>query len=322
MPRVYERNGWWYLDVRVAGKRHRLALKTRNRREAEKRAREALSEAASGPPIVGSIGLGDALDDLIKTKRNPNTRAAYRWPRRALTKVLGEGFDVGTLERATIDAYLETRREIGISEHTLQKEMTLLRQSYRHAFPAGVFPYGTFDAQYEPRKRFLTLSEAGRLLAVATPRGKVWLMLALYSGAEPAAIPRTDWNQIDFDLGSIHVRGTKGKTRDRRVPLAQQLRTFLGGLSATEPLVPDWPARYRDMRRWCERLEIEHATLTDCRRTFGSWLKQAGVDSKRIADLMGHTSTKMADEVYGQLNAESYRDAIDQLPALPRLVTV
>ena len=89
-------------------------------------------------------------------------------------------------------------------------------------------------------------------------------------------------------------------------------------------MVRRWPseARYRYLQRWCARIGIEPVCLTDLRRTFGSWLKQAGVDSRRIADLMGHTSTTMVDRVYGQLDLPAYRDAVLKLPTLPRMVVL
>ena len=43
----------------------------------------------------------------------------------------------------------------------------------------------------------------------------------------------------------------------------------------------------------------EVRTPNDLRRTFASWLKQSGQDSLVVARLMGHTSTRMVELVYG-----------------------
>jgi hypothetical protein len=55
-------------------------------------------------------------------------------------------------------------------------------------------------------------------------------------------------------------------------------------------------------------------TLNDLRRTFASWRVQAGVPAKVIANLMGHTSTRMVDLVYGRVGPSDYEAAIAKLP--------
>jgi integrase len=315
--RIYKRNGWYYFDIRIAGQRHRLALKTKDRREATTRAREAVGATFDDVPVVGVARLGEVLDPLIAGKRAKGTRESYGAKGKRLRSHFGADFNLALLSAEEIDAYLAARRAFGIGDLSLYKEISLLRQAYRAAFPSAPFPYGRLNPNYVPRKRFMTASEAARLLAVASPAARTWLLLALYAGAEPAAIPRCSWDGVDLESRYIHVPGTKGNSRDRWIPLSEVLVDHFATLDRRAPLVPGWRNRYRGLRRWCERLELERVTLTDCRRTFGSWLKQAGVDSKRVADLMGHTTTKMVDEVYGQLNAAAYREAIDLLRPLP-----
>jgi hypothetical protein len=55
-------------------------------------------------------------------------------------------------------------------------------------------------------------------------------------------------------------------------------------------------------------------TLNDLRRTFASWSVQAGTPAKVIANLMGHTSTRMVDLVYGRVGPNDYDAAIARLP--------
>ena len=55
----------------------------------------------------------------------------------------------------------------------------------------------------------------------------------------------------------------------------------------TGPLVQPWPNVHKDLRAACERAGIEPVTPNDLRRTFASWLKQAGEDSMVVARLLG-----------------------------------
>lgn len=55
----------------------------------------------------------------------------------------------------------------------------------------------------------------------------------------------------------------------------------------------------------------------DLRRTFASWLKQAGVDSMTVAKLLGHTTSRMMELVHGHLDDAEKKKAVSHLPSLP-----
>ncbi len=69
---------------------------------------------------------------------------------------------------------------------------------------------------------------------------------------------------------------------------------------------------------------IPHVTPNDLRRTFASWLKACArptpmlpdVDSMTVAHLLGHSSTRMVELVYGRLSETTYRRAIAAMPKL------
>jgi len=77
----------------------------------------------------------------------------------------------------------------------------------------------------------------------------------------------------------------------------------------------------RDLALACKAARIRRVTPNDLRRTFASWLKQRGVDSMVVAKLLGHTSTRMVELVYGHLNDPSKIEAVDTPPAMPERVT-
>ena len=62
---------------------------------------------------------------------------------------------------------------------------------------------------------------------------------------------------------------------------------------------------------------MRNISPNDLRRTFASWLKQAGVDSMVVAKLLGHTTSRMVELVYGHLNDATTSAAITKLPAPP-----
>ena len=107
---------------------------------------------------------------------------------------------------------------------------------------------------------------------------------------------------LDFDNDVRSGALSRGKAKPMLPPAR---RTGL--------VVSHWGNVRRDLHAACDRAGIPRVSPNDLRRTFASWLKQAGTDSMVVAKLMGHTSTEMVERVYGQLTDDNYRDAIAKL---------
>jgi hypothetical protein len=110
--------------------------------------------------------------------------------------------------------------------------------------------------------------------------------------------------------------GTKTTKSLRKIPIAQPLGEFLRvHQEPMGPVVPRWPNVRRDLATACINSGIARVSPNDLRRTFASWLKQQGVDSMTVAKLLGHTSSRMVELVYGHLDSDTYKRAIALLPA-------
>src|SRR5215813_6254842 len=86
---------------------------------------------------------------------------------------------------------------------------------------------------------------------------------------------------------------------------------------ATGAVVGRWHNVRRDLTIACQRAGIRPVSPNDLRRTFASWLKQRGVDSMVVPRLLGHTTSRMVELVYGHLNDSTLIDAVSALPAAP-----
>lgn len=147
----------------------------------------------------------------------------------------------------------------------------------------------------------------------------------------------------------LRVRGTKTEGADRQVPVNDDAAEVLarrcdpasydraqldrlrelGTKKADETLTddeavewrltnkpfPDWTDGNctRDLAAACARAKIVKVTPNDMRRTFCSWLCQAGVPERVCAELMGHQSTVMVRSVYGHLDQRGMASAVSLL---------
>jgi len=131
---------------------------------------------------------------------------------------------------------------------------------------------------------------------------------------------RCEHRDVDLENGYLYLPGTKRETRRRRLPIKHlpELHKLLTDILAEIPadqtrLFKKWNNVRRALHAACKRAEIDPVSPNDLRRTFGSWLKNRGLDSAVIARLMGHSSTRMVDLVYGKLDDETLADAMGAL---------
>lgn len=315
-------------------RRVRQSLRTRDVKVARERLRVAelgaTNPAADPPPLRP---LGDALDYLIKVACNDRadaTRRFYTQKCLHLLRLLGADTPIEELDRPRIAAYAKTRLEEGAHRNTVGKELITLRRALKEQHeirplprpPADVMP--KWSSSYTPITRNHSPEQFAALLAVAPAKRRLWLVCAVYTGANLSELEKLTTSGVDLAADRIRIPGTKRKTRDRVVPIPPPLRPWLvdalaehGAAGAPPgPLVGRWKNSVRDLEELCAKAGVPRVTSNDLRRTYASWLKQRGVDSKTVADLMGHSSTRMVDQVYGRLTPEVYQRAVASLPVI------
>lgn len=337
MPNLYRRKDspyWWCWGHYSNGERWQQSTRQGSKREATQAARaierERLNEADSGYPAVP---LRDALDTLREHKRRRGASDATmrfgREKRARLEDHFGEERDVLTITLADTEQYVEARRlatvnrkdasgelrAVPISDHTIQKELGLLRSALRvlrkHDLypgdPADIWP-DTLSGVYTPRSRWLTPEEYRALLDALPVGRRKYVVTYCNTGMRLGEL-----YQSRREGNALVVSQTKGKKQSRVIPLADVVVDVLDA----DPLPwPRWASNNmsRDLRKACAKAGIPMCSANDFRRTFCSWLVQAGVPELTIIRLMGHTSSAMVRQVYAQLSPETLADAIGRLP--------
>jgi integrase len=231
--------------------------------------------------------------------------------------------DVNAITIEDVRDYCKQRLKEHADRETIRKELVTLRRALQVAKEHGHYlgdprtPTPKWSAKYVPRKRWLSHEEARQLLAaLPNERHRLWVTLALYTGARYSEISGIRWSHIDLRRGTILLPGTKTQGAHRTIPLPAPLRAALPERPARdEPVAGEWPKVVRDLGRACERAGIPRVSPNDLRRTYASWLKQQGEDSFVVAQLLGHTSSRMVELVYGRLDHLTLAKAVRSLPA-------
>lgn len=172
----------------------------------------------------------------------------------------------------------------------------------------------------------MTLDQANRLLAVATPHRLPWLVWAIHSGVDIGAthkILKTDVDLSKGKYGVVYVPDTKNEYRPREIPLTPDSRWAIDTRMA-EPgeflFAPFWSSSAFGlcMARWCPKADIpQRIRWKDLRRTTASLAGERGASELVLGKFLGHAgSSEMLKKVYLHLDDSAFHEMVEKLPRL------
>jgi integrase len=317
---------WWYAP---SGRKIRASTKQRDRTLARDAARRLASDAL-GPQRPRPLALADALAAYLaaveRRGRSMSTLDYYREKSLPLLAHFGEALDVGTLVLDDTDQYVEARSK-DVELTTVAKELGLLRSALRLAKrrrlydhdPASIMPEGLAGA-YVPRERALPHDEYDLLSGALKPGRRDYLLGFCRLGVRDSELYRII--KSDLANGQVHIRGTKGRLdrADRWIPLTDDIAAVLKRRadaveSNDAPLFPPWGNVRRDLAVGCKKAGIASVSPNDLRRTFCTWLAEAGQPELVIGSLLGHAGSAMVKRVYARIGPTAQRQAIAAMQA-------
>jgi len=306
-----EKGGAWYIRTDpLTGKQMSTKCRTL---EAARRWRDQRELLAANPAHAAAeaAGLEDWIGRLVASKQATASEGTLHY----VTKKLGHwlrlmpGARLSDVTPDAVDRYIATRREEGVTEHTISKEVTVLCQVLKLAKRAGCYPADIGElrpldlhAGYKPVERWLTGVEVTKLLTELTGHRGAFVALCVGLGIRRSEALTMVPSQLNLDKWEAFIAGTKTDGSRRWVPILSPFRALVEAAKPYLPLQP-WKNLSRDLNAACRRAGVPRVTPNDLRRSQATMLAEAGVPPDVIRRLLGHTTAKLVEQVYARPRA-------------------
>lgn len=304
--------GTWNAVWRENGRTRRRSMKTKDRKEARRHFEDWKRKA---PGKLVSDAWSTYIADKAKTATDPN-RMRDAW------KAAGPFFGHLRPDQVTRELcreYASNRRRFGIGNGTIRRELGTVRSAifFVNKQSGAIFE---LPPAPPPRDRALSKEEYANLFASAkTPHIRLFIILALATAGRASAILELTWDRIDFSRRliklSVHAAETRRKGR-ATVPMTEA--AFNALREAAENAECDYVISYggkrvRSIKRGFARAAtlagLEGVTPHVLRHTAAVWMAEAGRPMSEIAQYLGHSSSRITEQVYARYSPQYLKGA-------------
>jgi integrase len=207
--------------------------------------------------------------------------------------------------------YSAMRKRAGKSNSTVKTELEALRACLRWHYGKEA-PVIVAPPPSKPRERYLTKAERDTLLEhIETPHVRLFVIIALTTGARMGAILDLTWDRVNLKHGTIDFNPPgRDKSNKRRtvVPINSRLREALE--EARAGALTDHVIEYGGKPVASVKRAISAAARRSgvpCsphvfRHTAAVWMAEADVPMEQIAQYLGHTSTRITFATYARFS--------------------
>lgn len=323
----------WYYDFMYNGTRYRKyagSTKTQAIRAMEKRRNEAINEELGLSGKIKNPKIEEYAIPYLERRKHIRSHKREAVSVRNLLKFF-KGKNMVSIIPSNIADYINYRKAMGVSNSTINRELTTLKRMYNLGIKwkdVRYNPVNDVDFLEEPpgRTRFLTIEEAKLLIEYASDHIKPIIKTALNTGMRIGEILSLKWKQVhleDMITPSIELIETKNN-RKRFVPLNNDMINLLFSIKNTSEHVGEnnfvfYGARgtplksiKKPFKRALEKTGLQDFRFHDLRHTFASHYLMNGGDLISLKEILGHSSLKMVER-YSHLSSSYKQNIIKKL---------
>lgn len=271
-------------------------------------------------PKAGQIVVAQVCDLFLAHSEKHNEKATYVWYRHFL-----QSFSTlyGRIAAAELKPFHVTKwLDANTWKGGQRNAVIALKRAFNWADQQGVLtPNPLRNVQKPPatrRTRIVTTAEREEILAAVPDRNFKEFLTALYlTGCRPSEVSRVTAAHVNLDLGvwifEQHKTGKK-TGKPRIIYLNPDMVEMSRRLVAERPEGPLFPSRKQNrpfsknairirFRRLRSKLpHLKGIVAYAYRHSYASAALENGVGIAQVAELLGHTDTRMVSKHYGHLN--------------------
>jgi integrase len=240
-----------------------------------------------------------------------------------------------------------------VSPATVNHGIKILRMIFEDAKRDGILADNPADRVKAVKRangrcrRAFSLAEIKRMHGVADDEWRSLIMFGLYTGQRLGDLARLTWENIDLQLDELHLLTSK-TGRMQIIPIAPPLRRHIETLPAgDDPSQPLHPSAFNSVKKAqkvgtlsrqfyeimvraglaaakkhrkskdCDgrngRRKMSEISFHSLRHTATSLMKNAGISSAIVQDIIGHESAAISAS-YTHIDERAKRTALEQMP--------
>lgn len=333
------RNGTYFVDYRINGRRFRKAVGP-SKRIAELALKDIEVKVAKGE--LGFTPKDNSLEKLFeeyltysRTNHAPSSQKRYRAILDHLKFFLAKYPYLTKISHLTpklFEDYKSLRKEEGAANKTMNNELQTFRAMFYLAMKWGyasdnpVKGVTPFKDDKNKKPRFLSKEECKILLENCGTELYPIFYTFLNTGMRKAELENLEWGDIDFERRKIKIRvkdDWSPKTSEREIPINDNLLELLrthGDKNKRgrwvfhnkgEKIEPNsLRKKLISVAKKCGIIDL--TKIHSLRHTFASHLVMSGVDLPTVKKLMGHSDIETT-MIYSHLADEHVDKAVEKL---------
>ncbi|MCP4481361.1 MAG: site-specific integrase [bacterium] len=300
-------------------------------------------DAKKNGMLINNISFDELCDEYIESysKSNKRKRSIIRdeITLKTFKKNCPEIRFVKQFNGVTLNNFKILRKK-QVSEATINRELGTLKNMMKYAYEMRYLErdYSSQVSYYKSTKEaknfILEEKDIDKLMENTEHPYKTAFMLGLYTGLRRGEVCHLEWDDIDFDNNILYVKdkkhlklSPKNNSSIRSVPIHSHLKKYLLIVKKLAKKKTNFVCffldNYRDLnedvltgmvRKFRIKLELPQGFCFHClRHTFVSKMSEMGVPVYHISKIVGHSSTKMTEQVYTHLKDTTFFKSIEKI---------